>query len=300
MLVGRHYEQASLWWPKELWEDPKENVLPRKDGTSHRPNQCSPPQPRERDVWQCEGSNPRIVKRVRVGKEERHIFSINSGVWGSILQLTLRHQRVHVMAHNHLVHPASCACGKSELDLFSVPPTQTAIESSQWVEYRPITTLSDSSPIEFVITGSGEEYVDLSESYLQVTAKILKPNGGDLVQTKGSDGMVTGDDADVGPVNLWLHSLFSQVDVSLNERLVTPSMNTYPYRAYLETLLSYGPAAKESYLTAAMWYKDTAKHMEDHQLNKGFKSGAWVASKSSWSADLTWTCVSRIAWCWTE
>ena len=176
------------------------------------------------------------------------------------------------MAHNHLVHPASCACGKSELDLFSVPPTQTAIESSQWVEYRPITTLSDSSPIEFVITGSGEEYVDLSESYLQVTAKILKPNGGDLVQTKGSDGTVTGDDADVGPVNLWLHSLFSQVDVSLNERLVTPSMNTYPYRAYLETLLSYGPAAKESYLTAAMWYKDTAKHMEDHQLNKGFKS----------------------------
>ena len=122
------------------------------------------------------------------------------------------------MAHNHLVHP--------ELELFSGPPTQTAIESLQWVEYRPITTLSDSSPIKFVINGSGEEYVDLSESYLQVTAKILK-----LVQTKGADGTVTGDDADVGPVNLWLHSLFSQVDVSLNERLVTPSMNTYPYRA---------------------------------------------------------------------
>ena len=122
------------------------------------------------------------------------------------------------MAHNDLVHPASCACGKSELELFSIPPTQTAIESLQWVEYRPITTLSDSSPIKFVITGSGEEYVDLSDSYLQVTAKILKPNGGNLVQTKGSDGAVTGDDADVGPINLWLHSLFSQVDVSLNER----------------------------------------------------------------------------------
>ena len=176
------------------------------------------------------------------------------------------------MAHDHLVHPPSCVCGKSELELFSVPPTQTAIDSSQWVEYRPITTLSDSSPIEFVITGSGEEYVDLSESYLQVTAKILKQDGGDLVQTRGTDGTVSGDDAEVGPVNLWLHSLFSQVDVSLNERLVTPSMNTYPYRAYLETLLSYGPAAKEPYLTAALWYKDTAKHMEDHQLNKGFKS----------------------------
>ena len=153
-------------------------------------------------------------------KDERHIFSINSGMWGSILQLTSIRRRVYIMAHNHLVHPASCTCGKSELELFSIPPTQTAIESSQWVEYRPITTLSDSSPIEFVITGSGEEYADLSESYLQVTAKILKANGGDLVQTKSSDGTVTRDDADVGPVNLWLHSLFSQVDVSLNERLV--------------------------------------------------------------------------------
>ena len=171
-----------------------------------------------------------------------------------------------------LVHPSSCECGKSELELFAVPPTQTAIDSSQWVEYRPITALSDSGPIEFVISGSGEEYVDLSESYLQVTAKIVQSDGGDLEQTSDTNGSVSGTDADVGPVNLWLHSLFSQVDVSLNERLVTPSSNTYPYRAYLETLLSYGPAAKESYLTAEMWYKDSGNHMEDSQLNKGFKS----------------------------
>ena len=128
-----------------------------------------------------------------------------------------------------LVHPLSCACGKSELELFAVPPTQTAINSSQWMEYRPITSLTDTGPIEFVITGSGEEYVDLSETYLQVTAKIVKPSGGDLEQTLDDNGTVNGTDADVGPVNLWLHSLFSQVDVSLNDRLVTPSMNTYPY-----------------------------------------------------------------------
>ena len=170
------------------------------------------------------------------------------------------------------VHPSSCECGKSELELFGVPPTQTAVESTQWVEHRPITSLNDSGPIEFVITGSGEEYVDLSETYLQVTAQIVQTDGADLSQTRASDGTVSGDDADVGPVNLWLHSLFSQVDVSLNERLVTPSLNTYPYRAYLETLLSYGPAAKESYLTASLWSKDTAAHMDDHtSQNKGFK-----------------------------
>ena len=35
-------------------------------------------------------------------------------------------------------------------------------------------------------------------------------------------------------------------------------MGTYNYCAYLETLLNYGPAAKQSQLTAALFYKDTA------------------------------------------
>ena len=62
---------------------------------------------------------------------------------------------------------------------------------------------------------------------------------------------------DVGPVNLWMHSLFSDVSVSLNEKLVSPPTSLYPYRAYIETLLIYGPAAKESQLTGVVWYKDT-------------------------------------------
>ena len=121
------------------------------------------------------------------------------------------------------VHESSCECNKSELDLFQVPSTQTAIEDSQYIEHRPITSMSDGAPIEFVITGSGEEYVDLSQTYLQITAKITKPDGTDLVNGAGQP------DEGVGPVNLWLHALFSQVDLSLNERLVTPSTNTYPY-----------------------------------------------------------------------
>ena len=178
------------------------------------------------------------------------------------------------------VHPGSCECNKSELDFFALPPTQTAIDKSYWVEHRPLTTLSDDGgPIEFVISGSGEEYIDLSETYLQVKAKIVKSDtGGELEQTEtttsGTDGSTTttpGADAGVGPVNNFLHSMFSQVDVSLNERLVTPSTNTYPYRAYIETLLTYGPAAKESQLTQALWYKDKAGFMDDTTThNDGF------------------------------
>jgi hypothetical protein len=52
-----------------------------------------------------------------------------------------------------------------------------------------------------------------------------------------------------------------------------PPISLYPYRAYIETLLSYGPAAKESQLTGVMWYKDTPGHQDKTAAaNKGFTS----------------------------
>ena len=62
----------------------------------------------------------------------------------------------------------------------------------------------------------------------------------------------------MGGVNLFLHSLFQQVDVSLNDVQVSQSSGTYAYRAYIDSLLSYGPQPKNSQLTAALFYKDTA------------------------------------------
>ena len=149
------------------------------------------------------------------------------------------------------VHDQSCECTKSELDLFSVPPTQTSMEQGNWVEYHPITTVTGDSPIEFDINGSGEDYIDFANTMLYVKAKLTAANDTNLAA-----------DAAVGPTNLFLHSLFSQVDISLNGTLITQSTNTYPYRAMLETLLSYGEDAKKSQLTSALFYKDQAGTMD--------------------------------------
>ena len=70
-------------------------------------------------------------------------------------------------------------------------------------------------------------------------------------------------------MNNWLHSLFSQVDVYINDTLVTLSSNTYPFRAYIETLLSYGAEAKKTQRTSQMWYKDTAGHIDATLENCG-------------------------------
>ena len=149
------------------------------------------------------------------------------------------------------VHSQSCECTKSELDLFAIPPTQTSIESSGYVEYNPISAIADGTPIEFHIGGAGQDYIDLANSQLFVRASIVMAEGTPI------------NDQPVAPVNLFLHSLFTEVDLKLNDTLVTSTNNTYPYRAYLETLLTYGPGAKESQLSCALFYKDAAFHMAE-------------------------------------
>ena len=117
------------------------------------------------------------------------------------------------------VPPQSCECMKSELDIFTVPPTQTSIETGNWVEYNSIATLDDGSSIESSVSGSGQDYLDAANTQLYVKARLTQANGIGLAN-----------DAAVGPVNLFLHLLFSDVEVSLYETPVKSSSNTYATR----------------------------------------------------------------------
>jgi hypothetical protein len=85
--------------------------------------------------------------------------------------------------------------------------------------------LTDQGPYEFAVSGAGDDYIDQAITYLFVEAQIVNTDGSNLDP-----------DTDVGPVDLGMHSLFSDVSVSLNEQFVSSPINTYPYRAYIETL----------------------------------------------------------------
>src|SRR5258705_1758505 len=154
------------------------------------------------------------------------------------------------------IHNVSSEATKPELNLFSLPPTQTSIGHGSWVHFMPIATILNAGPIEFVVPGAGDYYMDLAHTHLPLTARILN-----------ADGTNIADGASVGAVTSWLHSLFSQVDVFLNHKLVTPAANTYPYKAYIQTLLSYEGGAKRTHLSSALWYGDTASHIESRAAN---------------------------------
>ena len=170
-----------------------------------------------------------------------------------------------------LIHPSSAESTQTGLDLFDIPPTQTAVTDGFFEEHHPLSTLSYGAPIQFTINGDTEFYLDLQNTFLHIKAKVTKADGTNL-----------DDRATVAPVNNWLHSLFSQVDVYLNGTLITPSDNSYPYRAYLSSLLTTNPYVKKGVLTSELYYQDTPGKLDIEQAehNDGLKSRQALSSKS--------------------
>ena len=133
----------------------------------------------------------------------------------------------------------SMECVSSGLDIFKTKPIQTSVENGYFLEVRPLSAITQNSPIEFVVKGSPEHYLDLSDTHLHIQAQIIREDGTHLKEE---------DDGQVIFEQLAIHSLFSTVDVSLNNVLCSTSSQNYPYRSYIETLLNYDNATKKSQL----------------------------------------------------
>ena len=170
------------------------------------------------------------------------------------------------------IHCGSEECTKSELDLFNIGPTQTSIERSLYVEVPPLSALTESAPLDFFIAGNGEDYMDLNNTLLYVCCKIVNADGSNLAA-----------DAPVGLVNYPIASLFSQLDVTLGDRLISQSNNSYPYRGYFESVLNYSEDTLATQFSAGLFYKDTPGAHESTNLegdNTGFIRRANLTAQS--------------------
>ena len=146
-------------------------------------------------------------------------------------------------------HPLSVPGENSSLQLFQVPVTDVSIVKSKWVDYEPVQ--SGTNTIEFVIKPLSD-YIDINKTELRLVIKITKNNGGNIAPGKKYT-----------LINNALHSLIKQFTIKLNETLVTEQSDTQAYNAYIKTSLNFTEQAKKSYLTRALYYKDTAGHMDE-------------------------------------
>ena len=142
-------------------------------------------------------------------------------------------------------------CGKSELDYGQPKMTQSDIEHDYTSVLTPKNTIIPGNPMVFHIE-SGSDFVDLSETVLRVRLRMVDSAGGEVTATTKA-----------APVNNILHSLFSQVSVSMKETNISHPNPNYAYRAYLENLLNFSGASKGSWMANCGYFQDEEGMFDD-------------------------------------
>lgn len=139
-----------------------------------------------------------------------------------------------------------------ELALFDSPIIDHGVVSVDYVEYQPTAPLNESAALEFHYSGSSSDYVDLSKIIIKLKVKILKADGSQVVATDN-----------VGLINLPMQTMFSQLDVFMQDKLITSSTNShYTYKALLDVMFNSKPEDEQSHLTSQLFYRDSAKNMD--------------------------------------
>jgi len=150
------------------------------------------------------------------------------------------------------------ACSVQQLDLFTIPNTQSVLNDASW-HLIPAEADFNTGSVIFKIQGD-DTYLDLPETELILNLSIRK---------EATDSLNTSPivDADkIGPTNNFLYSIFSQVQVSINDCEVENSNEGYAYHSYVTDLLNYDKGSKTSFLQKQLFYKDDAGFLDNFAL----------------------------------
>lgn len=124
-----------------------------------------------------------------------------------------------------------------DVALFTTPPVNVGEDKIMWVQHEPtFMSQNGSSSIQFNISGTGSQYTDLSKTQLYLKLKILDEDKKSIFpQSRDFSAL---------PIDMILHTMWSSIDIKLNQTLVTSSNTNYMYKAYIEGILNYSENAK--------------------------------------------------------
>jgi hypothetical protein len=131
------------------------------------------------------------------------------------------------------------SCVSDAFDLFSLPPVNVGILSEETVELLPISASLNDTSIEFVVPPETSRYIDLANTFIKIAVNIT------------SEKNFT---ASTSLIPLFPHAVFRQVDLYLNQKLVSTATDLYAYRAFLENLCL--PVALQEHETRVLEYSD--------------------------------------------
>ena len=66
-----------------------------------------------------------------------------------------------------------------ELALFEKPVIDGGVQKVRWIEYKPVNQITAGGAVEFIVSGNGNQYIDLRRTRLNVKVKVLLGDGSD-------------------------------------------------------------------------------------------------------------------------
>lgn len=134
------------------------------------------------------------------------------------------------------------------IDLFSIPHAEVSMVHGKNVTYYPTAPITDDGFFEFIVPNESNEYTVLDATSIYGEVEVVKSDSSDFTNTDK-----------VSCVNLFPQALFKQVEVYLGGTCINDlSTQTYAFKAFLETNLTYDSNMKDTTLAACeMFVKDT-------------------------------------------
>jgi len=154
-----------------------------------------------------------------------------------------------------LVDRNSAPAAKAELNLFSVPATQVAIERSYYQEFYPKNPLT-TQPIRFEIP-QNPAFLDVCHHKLFCKFRVTHADGTVITSLPAANPPDF-----AGLINYFGNTFLRQVKVYDANRLIWDSGDDYGYKAMIEVLLGADTEAKRSHLRSALFVGDTPGHMD--------------------------------------
>ena len=152
----------------------------------------------------------------------------------------------------------------NSFDFFSKPALGISEEQSNYVHISPNTSLDNTAPLIYDFDTDYSTFCDISQLYHYVQMKIVKSDGGNIAAV-AAGGALT-DDHKVAPVANFASSFFENVELYLNGTLIESSNNLYPYKSYLQTLLSYDTQIKNTQLGAIGFHDDQGPNQDSDNI----------------------------------
>lgn len=150
------------------------------------------------------------------------------------------------------------SCKSSALCLFDEQDVQMDILGNVVTDFHPTNPISPFAPIEFLIRGTADDYIDLGDLRILLQLKIIK-----------TDGSAWDGNDNVAFINQPISSVFQDVFLKIGNTQVEGGQHTYPYNGYLSSLLQFHPSAKNTHMQAWGWNEDTPGKFDDKD-NEGF------------------------------